>query len=146
VRVLIVCQPPVDVGRGEVAQLPGAQAGDDVRAREDGVVVSGVLRVRAESVGQPVVDRVSDGQAAGGDGEAVFVFADLLAQFGAGFGLGLAAAFADDALSCRGIADGDRGYPALASFVPVQSAFSTASAFGHRVPPFVWVSCSSRAM
>ena len=89
-------EPAVDVLRGQVAQPPAAERGDDPGLGDGGVVRRGRGGAAGEAVGEPVTDGVLHGVGATGDGEPVGVVAQDLAELCLGGGLGGAAGLAGD--------------------------------------------------
>jgi hypothetical protein len=84
----------------------GTEARDDVFAQVS-ILVDGACRATVQAVGEPLFDGMGHGVARLVEGESVFVLTDLLPECVVRFGFGFAAGFADDALACRGVTDGD---------------------------------------
>ena len=108
-----------DVGRGQLAELAGA---DDFQDRRQDVLVlgDGLGRAAVQPVGEPVLGGLPDGvvDVAGLGGDALVELGVQVAELVDDGGLGLAADLAPVALAVAGVAEGDLAAP-QAGAVPV---------------------------
>ena len=112
-------QRPPDVGRGQVAELAGA---DDAQDRRQDVLVLGdrLGGAAVQPGGEPVLGGLPDGVVgvAGLGGDALVELGVQVAELVHDGGLGLAADLAAGALAVAGVAEGDLAAP-QAGAVPV---------------------------
>src|SRR5206468_3460471 len=119
---------------GQLAQPPGADGRDDVRADQAPALVDGCGCVAAEPEVQPALHGVGHGVVVRGDAQPVVKVAHHLLELRFGLGLGLRAGLAGDPLAPAVIADSDLRYPAPARLAPVQAALAAAASPRHGSP------------
>jgi hypothetical protein len=82
------CKPSVNVGRRDVAKLPGTDDRNDVAPAEEAVLVDGRTRPPDQAVGEPVFDGIGYPNRVLRERKAVLVLANSLPEFVAGLRLG----------------------------------------------------------